>query len=758
MRFNAYGVLREQPDSSAVGAVVPVTGHTGELQKEGCFGPPSGALNLHAHLHPGVAMAVSRCCAIIFLTGTVLLFQAFPAAGQGNAKAKAKQGFPLVGDPNDLPKPGAALSPWAIVQRPASLKNVRAWSIESKKHRWVVDYVAVRPDGKKFATSGHDSAVRIWDVVTGAFERALLGHEGRVTGLAWSPDGKYLASAGYYSTRVWDGTTGLPVRVLRGKYGVSLVAWSPDGTRLLTGGGGSGQLAMWDVAAGKQLAEMEYGNPIGSIAFSPSGEHVAAAASRAGTYIADSVKLKTVHVFKEMLDTDHAVAFSPDGKQLAAGSAKQTAIYNVESGTMARKLATPGFALVWTPKGGLIISGKSYQVTPYSPAEFAPARPLPGTAAVLSLSADGSGLFGLLGGTVTHWNLDTSASVRTTTVGEYATLYCGPSTSVLVPGPTPALWDATTGKRIGGLDQHKGGIVAAAWGPTGKALAVAAADRKIRIHEPATAKELRTLTAHTAVVSLAVAADGKVAASTADKKVIIWPSTGDQHSHVLDGFDNPVRALAWTRDGRLIATAVDKEIAIYTADTGKKIKSLEHPRPVHSVLWSTDSSRLLVGSSEEVALAAYQASTWKLLPSLDKGTNALSVVANMWSPDGSVLLGYRSSAIQQWNGRSGARGTAIGSIGPAPTIAFWPDGRTVAAGCGDRAARYWDAASGRLRMMLIAERDQTFSVSAEGHHRCPEAIEDDVIAVVISDKAQETLALKEFTTKYGFRNVPGNVK
>jgi WD40 repeat protein len=315
-----------------------------------------------------------------------------------------------------------------------------------------------------------------------------------------------------------------------------------------------------------------------------------------------------------------------------------------------------------------------------------------------------------------------------------------------------------TGKRIGGLDQHKGGFVAAAWGPTGKTLAVAAADRKIRIYEPATAKESRTLTSHAPVVSLAVCADGKVAASTNDKKVVLWPATGDQHSQTLDGFSNPVRALSWTRDGRLIATAVDKAITVWAADTGRQVKSIEHPRPAHSVVWSTDSSRLLVGSSEEVALAAYQGSTWKLLPSLDKGTNTLSIVANAWSPDGSVLLGYRNSAIQRWNGKSGARGTAIGSVGPAPTIAFWPDARTIAAGCGDRAARFWDAASGRLRMMMIAERDQVVTVSAEGHYRSAEAIEEDVVAVVMTDKAQETLTLKEFAAKYGFRNVPANVK
>jgi WD40 repeat protein len=703
-------------------------------------------------------MSAPRLSALALLICALAILIESRSAGQATPKTKIKPGAPLVTEPNDLPKAGSALSGWALVQRPAPLKNVRSWTIETKRHRWLMNSIAVSPDGKRLATSGQDGIVRIWETETGNFERALVGHEGGVAGMAWSPDGKYLASAGYYNTRIWDSATGMPVRILRGKYGVSLVAWSPDGTRLLTGGGGSGQLALWDVAAGKQLVETEYGNPIGSIAFASTGEHVATAASRAGTYISDSKKLKTEQVFKEMLDTDYAVAFSPDGKQMAAGSSKQTVIYNSESGAVIKKLMTPGYALTFTPKGALLIAGVSYGVTPYSPGEFVAGEPLPGAASVLTLNSEGNALFGLYGNTVTYWDLEKSAIVRTINVGDYSTLICGPSTSVVVPATTTTLWDATTGKQIGPLDDHKGGIVAWAWGPTGKTLALTAADKNIRVYEPASAKLLRTLAAPAAVSALAVSVDGKVAASIATKKIVLWPATGDQPSHTLEGFSKPVTAMAWTRDGRLLATAIDKEIGVWSAETGKQVKSLEHPRPVFSVTWSSDATRLLVGSSEEVALTAYQASTWKLQPALDKGTTALACVATQWSPDGGVLLGYRNSAIQQWNGKTGKIGTAFGSPGSAPSIAFWMDGRTIAGGCVDRAARHWDAVNGKLRMTLVAEHDQVFTIAADGNYRCPESIEGELIAVVMTDKVQETLPLKDFAAKYGFRNAPTNVK
>jgi WD40 repeat protein len=708
-------------------------------------------------LFAGAVMSAPRIVAAALLACALVILVESRTVGQATPKTKVKPGAPLVAEPNDLPKAGAPLSGWALVQRPAALKNVRSWTIETKRHRWIMNSIAVSPEGKRLATSGYDGIVRIWDTETGNLERALVGHEGSVAGLAWSPDGKYLASAGYFNAHVWDTATGMTVRILRGKYGVSLVAWSPDGTKLLTGGGGSGQLALWDVAAGKRLVETEYGNPIGSIAFASTGDHVAATASRAGTYISDSNKLKTEKVFKDTLDADYAVAFSPDGKQMAAGSSKQTVIYDCESGAVVKKLKTPGFALTFTPKGGLLVAGTGYAVTPYSPGEFVAGKPLPGLATVLSLNAEGNALFGLYRDNVTYWDLEKLAVVRTINVADFTTLICGPSTSVVVPGTTTTLWDATTGKQIGPLDDHKGGVVAWAWGPTGKTLALAGLDNRIRIYEPSTAKLLRTLATPAAVSALAVSADGKVAASIATKKVVLWPAAGDQPSHTLEGFSKPAPVLAWTHDGQLLATAADKKITIWSAETGKPTKALEHPRPVHSVTWSTDGTRLLVGSSDDVALAAYQASTWKLLPALDKGTT-IADVATQWSPDGAVLLGYRNSAIQQWNGKTGKVGTAFGSPGSATSIAFWMDGRTIAGGCVDRAARYWDAVNGKLRMTLVAERDQVFTIAADGNYRCPASIESELIAVVTTDKVQETLPLKEFAAKYGFKNAPGNVK
>src|SRR5262245_36049893 len=346
--------------------------------------------------------------ALLLIIGLLALVQS-QSAGQANPKTKPKPGAPLVNDPADLPKAGEPLSIRTPVQKPSPLKGVRSWTIETKRHRWVPTILALSPDAKHLATGGYDGIIRIWNSETGEFERALVGHDSYVYGLAFSPDGNYLASAGSFNAtaRVWDTKTGMPVRVLKGHKGyVSHVAWSPDGSKLMTAGGTSGFITMWDVAASKQLQTTEYGNPIYSISFAKNGNHVATSAAKAGTYIADSNALKTVHSLQDVLADATAVAFSPDGKLLAAGSSKRTIIYDVESGQVKHKLASPGYALAWTPKGGLLVAPQNGAVIPHVPEGLAAGKALQVAASAIALSADGTQLFALLGGQITHWNME----------------------------------------------------------------------------------------------------------------------------------------------------------------------------------------------------------------------------------------------------------------------------------------------------------------------------------------------------------------
>jgi len=75
-----------------------------------------------------------------------------------------------------------------------------------------VEAVAWSPDGKELASAGLDTTVQLWNATTGKARLTYLGHVGIVTALAWSPDGKHLASVGFDKTvQVWEAATGRPL-------------------------------------------------------------------------------------------------------------------------------------------------------------------------------------------------------------------------------------------------------------------------------------------------------------------------------------------------------------------------------------------------------------------------------------------------------------------------------------------------------------------------------------------------------------------
>ncbi|RSM67936.1 hypothetical protein DMB66_14560 [Actinoplanes sp. ATCC 53533] len=188
-------------------------------------------------------------------------------------------------------------------------------------HGEIVLAVAFSPDGKTLASGASDRTIRLWDTATGQSVSTMKEHLDSVLDLAFSPDGKLLASAGHSddaSVLLWQTGAWKRVAKLNPKIeSVQAVAFSPDGGTIAAGGIG-GPVVLWDARTLTERARLSgHRNGTYDVAFSPDGKTLASGGNDGSVRVWNASNGRLVKALPG--PSPMGVAFSPDGKLLAAG-------------------------------------------------------------------------------------------------------------------------------------------------------------------------------------------------------------------------------------------------------------------------------------------------------------------------------------------------------------------------------------------------------------------------------------------------------
>jgi WD40 repeat protein len=571
--------------------------------------------------------------------------------------------------------------------------------------------LAYSPDGKRLASgAGGGRTVKVWDAQTGQEIHSIKDGGSYV---AFSPDGKRLASGGGESdptVKVWDAQTGQMILSFKGPSRVASVAFSPDGKRLASAGGGG--VRVYDVRTGEEHLSLKVqssdevlpviGASTVGLMRSPLGQGPLLAASA---------------LIPGRASDDYSssgVAFSADGKRLASADGKTVNVWDAQTGQQ-------------------LLSFKGHTDTVWSVAYSPDGKRLASAASRL----DDEGEYPDEDATVKVWDAQTGQELISFKGGCIVAFSADGKRLVNTDKKMVKVRDAQTGQELLVLQGHNLQVTSVTFSPDGKRLASGSYDATVKIWDAQTSPKPLTIhgAAASSVASVAFSPDGKhLVLGGGDRsgsgpgELKVWNAQTGKEIVSLQGHTAKVTTVAYSPDGKRLASGSgDKTVKVWDAQTGRELLTFKkHSGQVNSVAFSPDGKRLASGSGTwdqtaakggyvAVELKVWDAQTGQELLALEGHNTAVRTV--VFSPDGKRLASDADddATVRVWDLQTGKKLLSI--TGAGGMVVFSPDGKRLAssASCGkpdlDPTARVWDAQTGKELLTLKGHTGSVASVA-----------------------------------------------